>query len=424
MPDEKTRSNLPSSPYVLFFAMLTIGMGQTVIYAVMPALGRELQLDQIVISIAALDWQWQPGKLAITSISAMTAFVFAIVAPYWGRKSDQLGRKPIILLGLIGYTLGTFLFNSIAHIGLTGALAGVALWMLLLLSRIVHAVIMSATFPASSAYMIDITDVEKRAGGLGKISASNQMGVLLGPALAGAVIFGFLTPLYIQAAMTFIAAVLVYFYLQESNLPAAKSESDDVASMARLKLLDRRYLFILPVGLLIHMMQGMATQTLGFYCEDVAGLSRVDSVQYYALAMMASSISMLAVQLTIVQRARFSATQLMRIGLPFCALGYGIIAMNSSIVGVFAGMAIFGAGIGMTMPGYSTFASLTVTAKEQGNLAGITGTVAGLGFVIGPLLGGYVYNFSANAPFEIAATSLALLSVYILLSPRFRQPSA
>ena len=71
------------TPYVLYLAMLSIGMGQTVIYAVMPALGRELGLDAIIVSIPLLAIDWQPGKLAITSLSAMTALVFALVAPFW-----------------------------------------------------------------------------------------------------------------------------------------------------------------------------------------------------------------------------------------------------------------------------------------------------------------------------------------------------
>ena len=126
-------------------------MGQTVIYAVMPALGRELGLDTIQLWLPFFEQSWQPGKLAITSLSAITALVFALVAPYWGRRSDSLGRKSVILIGLLGYTLGTLLFNLVAYAGFQGLITGGMLWLLLVLARVVHAAIMSATFPSSKS---------------------------------------------------------------------------------------------------------------------------------------------------------------------------------------------------------------------------------------------------------------------------------
>ena len=155
--------------------MLSVGMGQTVIYAVMPAHGRELGLDTIQLWRLFLS-KLATRKLAITSLSAMTALVFALVAPYWGRRSDSLGRKSVILIGLLGYTFGTLLFNVVAYAGFQGLLTGGMLWLLLVLARVVHAAIMSATFPASNAYIIEVTPLTDRAKGLGRMSAANQLG--------------------------------------------------------------------------------------------------------------------------------------------------------------------------------------------------------------------------------------------------------
>ena len=473
------------TPYVLYLAMLSIGMGQTVIYAVMPALGRELGLDAIIVSIPLLAIDWQPGKLAITSLSAMTALVFALVAPFWGRRSDRVGRKPIILLGLLGYTLGTLLFNAVAYFGFQGLIGGALLWFLLIASRVIHATIMSAVFPASNAYIVDITPLADRAKGLGRMSAANQLGVLMGPVMAAAVVFGFLTPLFIQAAMTLFCALLVFYFLREakatesnvfevrvseakllssteSSAPPKPVATDDVDAeqlevfeaqistqvltehagenlgevaaarpeahsdkpLPKLSLFDPRFRFILPVGFLLYTMQGMVQQTLGFYCEDVLGMPRIESVKYYATAMMASSVAMLFAQLLIVQRAALSSTQLMRLGLPFCALGYGVIALTSSVPGMLTGMMVFGLGVGMVMPGFTATASYTVSPKEQGSLAGITGATAGMGFVFGPLMGGVIYNLSFDAPYIIAGLSLLLLAVYVVKNPRFDNVAA
>ncbi len=451
---------------MLYLAMLSIGMGQTVIYAVMPALGRELGLDMIIVDLPWTSTDWQPGKLAITSLSAMTALVFALVAPFWGRRSDMVGRKPIILLGLIGYTIGTLLFNAVAWMGFNGVIGGVLLWVLLIASRVAHATIMSATFPASNAYIVDITPLADRAKGLGRMSAANQLGVLMGPVMAAAVVAGFLVPLFIQAALTFICAVLVFFFLADSRLlsatsdnpalnpealpedeelieatattkalseqvaenvgevTAARPEAHPVKPQPRLRLWDKRYRFILPVGFLLYTMQGMVQQTLGFYCEDVLGMPRIESVKYYATAMMASSIAMLVAQLLIVQRMPLTSTQLMRIGLPFCAAGYAVIALTSNVPGMLAGMMVFGLGVGMVMPGFTATASYTVSPKEQGSLAGITGATAGMGFVVGPLMGGAVYNLSFDAPYIIAAICLFILAFYVVKNPRFDSVAA
>jgi MFS transporter, DHA1 family, multidrug resistance protein len=420
-------SSVALKPYVLYLAMLSVGMGQTVIYAVMPALGRELGLDTIQLWLPFLDQSWQPGKLAITSLSAMTALVFALVAPYWGRKSDMLGRKSVILIGLFGYTLGTLLFNVVAYAGFQGLITGGMLWLLLVLARVVHAAIMSATFPASNAYIIDVTPLADRAKGLGRMSAANQLGVLMGPVMAAAVVAGFLMPLIIQASITFICALLVYYFLPESrelNLQSADGVSKnnrlkDKKTSIKLSFFDPRYQFILPIGLVLYTMQGMVQQTLGFYCEDVLGMSRMSSVQFYATAMMFSSLAMIAAQLFIVQRSSLSCSTLIRCGLPFCALGYAVIAFTATQLGLLLGMAMFGFGVGLVMPGFSAAASYTVDSREQGNLSGLIGSIAGMGFVIGPLMGGAMYNVYLSGPCLLAAIILSFLAVYVLMDKRF-----
>jgi len=420
-------SSVALKPYVLYLAMLSVGMGQTVIYAVMPALGRELGLDSIQLWLPFFEQSWQPGKLAITSLSAMTALIFALVAPYWGRRSDSLGRKSVILIGLLGYTFGTLLFNLVAYAGFQGLLTGGMLWLLLVLARVVHAAIMSATFPASNAYIIDVTPLTDRAKGLGRMSAANQLGVLMGPIMAATVVAGFLMPLMIQASITFICALLVYFLLPESRDLNSLSTEDaqhtnqlsDKKAFVKLSFFDSRYRFILPVGLVLYTMQGMVQQTLGFFCEDVLGMSRMNSVQFYAVAMMCSSLAMIAAQLLVVQRTSLSCSMLIRFGLPFCALGYGIIAYMASKFGLLLGMAMFGFGVGLVIPGFSAAASYTVQSREQGNLSGLIGSIAGMGFVIGPIMGGAIYNLDLSGPCILAAITLSFLSVYVSINKRF-----
>ncbi|MDP4650728.1 MAG: MFS transporter, partial [Haliea sp.] len=121
---------------VLILALMATGMGQSLVFAILAPLGREVALSE----------------LQITSIIAISALIFALASPHWGRLSDRVGRKPIIITGLLGYTAGTLIFTSVFYAGLTGLLSGTLLYVVALLARCGQSMIMSATNPATTAY--------------------------------------------------------------------------------------------------------------------------------------------------------------------------------------------------------------------------------------------------------------------------------
>ena len=97
--------------------MLSVGMGQSIIFAVLPMLGRELKLHELQLQLPFLHLSIEPKELAITSLSALTALTFSLISPFWGRMSDRYGCKPVIVVGLLGYTLGMALFSGVAYAG-------------------------------------------------------------------------------------------------------------------------------------------------------------------------------------------------------------------------------------------------------------------------------------------------------------------
>ncbi len=108
MQGQLTRQQLT----VLILALMATGMGQSLVFAILAPLGREVHLRE----------------LQITSIIALSALIFGLAAPRWGRFSDRIGRKPIIITGLVGYATGTLLFTSVFYAGLTGLLSGALLY--------------------------------------------------------------------------------------------------------------------------------------------------------------------------------------------------------------------------------------------------------------------------------------------------------
>ena len=174
---------------------MSTGMGQSLVFAILAPLGREVHL----------------GELQITSIIALSALIFGLAAPHWGRLSDRIGRKPIMITGLIGYTVGTVLFTSVFYAGMTGLLSGTLLYVVLLVTRCCQSIVMSATGPASAAYAADHTSRDERTKTMARLGTANSMGTILGPAVSGALAtFGLLAPLYFAAALAAAAAMVVW----------------------------------------------------------------------------------------------------------------------------------------------------------------------------------------------------------------------
>ena len=183
----------------LLFSLVCIGMGFTVLFPVLAPLGREIGLTEV----------------QITSIIAASSLTVFLTSPLWGRISDVWGRKRVILVGLFGFSAGTLLFNSVLYAGLSRVLTGTLLFGALVVARMMHASVMSASMPAANAYMADITDPTTRTKGMGAAGAANNAGSILGPAVAALAVFSLLTPLWVMAAVAFLNGLFVWRYLPE-----------------------------------------------------------------------------------------------------------------------------------------------------------------------------------------------------------------
>lgn len=384
-----SRATTPSI-WVLFLALVTMGMGQTIVFAILPMLGRTLGFHE----------------LEINALVSAAALMYFISSPRWGRLSDRLGRKPVIIIGIGGYVIGTLCFNAFAELGLAGAMGGTLLFVCLMGGRMLLATIMSAAQPASMAYMADVTTAQARVKGFSKLSAASNIGTMAGPLLAQFAVFGLLAPLYLHAAIALLTMGLVWHFLpphRGHELPAVK----------KLSYFDPRYRGYLFTGLVMFTMFGVVQQTLGYYFQDTLHLDSKTSASTHGLAMMASSAAMLFSQLVLVQRMGFTPQTLLRLGLPLAGLAFAGLAMANSFAWLVASMTVFGLGLGLAGPGYAAGATLRVEAHEQGGIAGLVASAPGLGFVIGPLLGAWLYAISPSFPYWAAACVYAVLVTWL-----------
>jgi MFS family permease len=345
--------------------------------------------------------------MAITLLSAVSALVFFFAAPWWGQRSDRVGRKRIMLQGMVGYCLGALVFCLLAWAGLKGVLAGFTLYALMILLRAAHVWIMAAVQPAATAYVVDMTTPGTRIKQMSRITASNQLGAMIGPGLAWFATISFLAPLYLQAFLVGVGAILMY-----KKLPESARQSEEHVNSPALKVTDRRFRNFLLLNLLLFSMIGMVQQTMGFYFQDLLHLNRVEAAQQYSIAMVFSALTSLTVQLAVVQHLKSSPIVLLRSGLPLCLIGFGLLSIAGSAPELYLGMAIIGLGTGLAGPGIGVSATYTVENHEQGGLAGLLASFAGLGFVIGPLMGGFLYGLDMSYP----TTFAALFMIPVLIS--------
>ena len=381
---------------VLILALMSTGMGQSLVFAILAPLGREVNLRE----------------LQITSIIALSALVYGLAAPRWGRLSDRIGRKPIIITGLVGYTVGTVLFASVFYGGLTGLLSGAVLYAVLLLTRCSQAMVMSAAGPASMAYAADHTSRDQRTKTMAKLGTATSMGTILGPAVSGALAtFGLLAPLYFAGGLAALAAVLVWRKLPLT--PPAQLTSRKTT--AKLRYRDSRIALLLATAVGLFIGFSAIQQTLGFQLQDTLHLSGIETAQMTGAALMVSAVFTFVIQMTVMQRIQLRPAQFIRIGLCSLLLGAVIVSGFKTFTVLAIGMAFLGTGLALCMPSISAGASLAVTPEEQGGAAGLVSSCPAIGFVVGPICAGALYQVhSPLAPLFSAAVFLTVLIAFVI----------
>jgi len=373
----------------LLASLVIVGMGFSVLFPVLAPLGREMGLQEF----------------QITTIIACSSLMVFLASPFWGRLSDRWGRKRVMLIGLFGFTCGTVLFNSVLTAGLEGWLAGLPLFLSLICTRVMHAAVMSATMPAANAYMADITDLTNRTKGMGAAGAANNMGAILGPVVAGLAVISLLTPLWIMAGLALLNGLFVWRFLREPPRTVERKKTKNMS------YLDSRIFPFVLVGVLMFTGFALVQQTMGFRFQDVLQLSAGETAKVFGIAMTFSAAASLIAQAVVVQRIEIAPFTLLKLAMPLLILAFVIFATTDSQLTLTVAMTILGFGMGLAGPGFMAGASLAVSPEEQGAVAGVAGSCGPLGFTIGPLIGGFMYQLNPTLPYAFAAGMYLVLLI-------------
>lgn len=392
-PDDKP-SDHKARPWafaLLLIGVVCMGMGQTVVFVVLPPIAREIGLADIQVGFVFM----------------ISAVFWVLLGPRWGRISDMRGRRPIILIGIAGFIISMFLFAGSIQMGLNGTLSGIGLYIVILLARSIYGIIGSAQPSAAQAYIADRTTPQTRAKGLAGFAAAFGIGAMFGPAFAGVTLsFGPIAPLYGVAFLATIAWLAIFFCLPEHNPPKDRKKPP------ALKYTDPRLKPLLIYGLVGGAIGAIPIQLLGFYLIDVLDLTNDAALPKLSLALSASAFANLFAQLVLVGRFSMSPSTLMRYGAIILIAAHGIFALGINFPLSVLAAALSGLGWGMVYPGFTAAASLAVSADEQGATAGLTNAASASGFIIAPALGFALYAIDPRAPFIVSTFFAIFLALY------------
>ncbi len=386
---------------LLFVTVFNSILGLSVLFPVLPPLGRELGLSE----------------LQVGSLSTSYALMQFLLSPYWGRRSERVGRKPVLITGILGFAVSFFLFAAFAHLGQRGQLGHWVLFGSLLGTRLLGGAFSSATLPTAQAYIADSTGRADRTAGMALIGAAFGLGVVFGPAIGAALsTFSLLLPVYCSAGFALLNACFVAWRLPEPERRVEQAPEQPSAPVAA------RIWPLLLVGLAVSLASVSMEQTIAFLFQDRLGLGAKATARTVGLALVFYGLVAVFVQGFLMRRTTWPPLALLRVGVPVALAGFVALVFADSFVTLTLALAIQGFGQGMALPSVSAALSLAVDDHEQGAVAGLNSSAHALGRMLGPVAGTSLYQLRPEYPYAFSA---ALLVLVIALTPtrRFAAPA-
>jgi DHA1 family multidrug resistance protein-like MFS transporter len=359
--------------YILTFVLFVVMLGYGIVIPILP-----FYIDHM-----------GAGGTELGLLVASYAVMRLVCGPIWGSLSDRIGRRPILILGILGYALAMVWFGLATR-----------LWMLFA-ARILSGILSSATAPTTMAYIGDSTTEKERGGGMGMLGAAGGIGTILGPALGGFLGGESLsTPFFIAAGLSLLSLLLAWRFLPES-LPAGerqKSESEKAfldlrvwfqtlrSPIATLFLL----IFISTCGLMIF------ANVFGLYALDRFAFGPQDVGVMMMVLGLVSALAQGILSGPLI--GRWGDEPVIKGGLLATALGFGLMLLANTYITILLATAFFGLAIALQTPALTSLTSKRATVP-QGIAMGLSNSFVSLGRIVGPLLGGIIYDMNILLPY-------------------------
>ncbi len=389
-----------SSPLVIIFItvfLYLVGFG--VIIPIVPMLSRDFGATPLQVGL-------------LLSCYSLMQFLFS---PFWGKLSDRMGRRPILLVCLFGEGLAYILF------GLANNLV------LLFVARLI-AGFFGASLSTASAYISDVTSPQERSKGLGLIGAAFGLGFIVGPAMGGGLAawgetlssaphFGTSFAAYCVSGLYFLNFLFAVKKLKETLKDENRAKLEPRTS--RLAGLIKE--FKKPVIGSLMGVFGLAS--LAMAAMEATLVLLVEDRFAWGIKEVSFGFAYLGVIIVLTQGflvrkviPLWGERKVLSIGLVGMSIGLSGIAVSYEISVLAIFMTILAIGNGLINPSIMGSISLLTSANKQGANLGLTQSMASLGRIIGPGFGGLLYgSLSQSSPFLFAG-GLAAFSLLIVLN--------
>ena len=339
----------------------------------------------------------------ITLIISLHALSQAIAMPMWGALSDRRGRRPVLLISMLGH-------------GAAYVLMGFAdsLWWLAV-ARILSGAT-AANLSTAYAYIADITTPEERAGAMGRISAAFGLGFAVGPAIGGLLAGGttmadanLVRPALAAAAFSFAAAAAIWFFLPETQhaaaRAAARSETRGLRSDLR-RVLERPVItMMLALGLLVVTFMAVRESIFPLWAHYRLGFN----ARELGIALAYSGLLVSGLQFLGLGRlsARFGELRLVTAATVLFAIGWTGFSLTTTMAACLIALTAQSFGTALFQSSMQTLISKRAGPNERGMVLGVYQSSGALARFMGQAVAGTLYaRLGMNAPFLIGAVMM------------------
>lgn len=397
--------------FVLLACLFVVMIGFGITLPVLP-----FYVERLALEAGAAH---QSIVLHVTLLTGVYPLMQLVFAPLWGRWSDRIGRRPLILIGIAGYVVAQVMFGL-----------STSLW-LLYAARIVGGILSSATLPVSAAYVVDMTTKEERGRGMAWLGTAVSLGVVVGPALGGLLsrrdwhfnwsaghfkVDAFSTPFFAAALLGLLTLLAAWRWLPESmpktsmqNTSPVKDTNEDAKTDWRtlVKTLSPLLALALAGQFALTMFEG----TFALYAQAKFNYGPVEVGYIFVVC----GLVMTVFQAGAVGFLAGRISEIYQIGAGFGLMGTGIalLATARTTLFVFAFVALLALGMAFIAPNLAALISKRGGEQQAGASLGIQNAANSLGQASGPLLGGVLFVWQANAPYLLSGALLVVLALVI-----------
>ncbi|MBK0063274.1 MULTISPECIES: MFS transporter [unclassified Acinetobacter] len=349
--------------------------------------------------------EWHAGLIV-----SLSGFFWMLSAKFWGQRSDEIGRKKVLL----PLTLGFFIFYMIwaVFIGYTlqHPLSILTMLLVMLILRCIIASFFSGINPVMVGYIADHYEPAERASKIAMLGAAAGIAIFLGPFIGGLLSsFDLSFAFYFAAILPLFALMLTHFKVQESDKLIS-----NVTEKTSLKMSDSRIWFEVLVMFLTMNCIFTFNMCIGFFSKDHLHLAtQQQSAAVAGMTLSAVGLTLIIVQVLISKLKPNRHLFLLGIGMLCMALGTIMFTLTHGLFFFILSAVIMGVGGGLIMPMVNTITSLAVDAHEQGAASGLISAAQGMSMLVSPFIATLLYHYKNELPYWIAAVLLLLSLIFI-----------